>query len=254
MTLQKLQLYNIFKDEEILSLELLENQGFCNINYHLKTSKKSYVLREFKSDSTVNISRDFEFKIQSKAFKKGIAARPVYFDTNKEFMIYEFQDGNHKEKLEKSELKDLVKTLKKLHNIKANTKVMNLKQQLKFYSHLNSKEAKKSLAICKGELKNLEKYKKNIVLCHHDLNPKNILFSKNDIRFIDWEYAGLNDAFFDLATICFEFKLVKKEQKYLLKKYLENYTKKDMSKLESYIKIYKHICKLWFISLSKEES
>lgn len=248
MTLKKLLQYKIF-NEEILSLELLENQGYCNINYHLKTSKNSYVLREFKSDETVNISRDFEYKIQSKAFKKGIAAKPIYLDENKEFMIYEFLNGKHKKKLEKSELKDLVKTLKKLHKIKANTKVMNLKDELKKYKYLKSIEAKKSLAICKKELKNLEKYDKLIVICHHDLNPKNILFTKNSIKFIDWEYSGLNDAFFDLATICFEFKLAKKERIYLLKKYLKNSTKKDMKKLESYIKIYKHICKLWFIIL-----
>lgn len=254
MTLQKLLQYKIFDDEEILSLELFDNQGYCNINYHLKTSNNSYVLREFKSDDTVNISRDFEFKIQKKAFKKGFASKPVYLDKNKEFMIYKFLDGKHKEKLYKNELEDLVKTLKKLHKIKANTKVLNLKSELKKYKYLNSTEAKKSLAICKNELKNLEKHEKSIVICHHDLNPKNILFTKNSIKFIDWEYAGLNDSFFDLATICFEFKLSKKYRVYLLKKYLKNFTQKDMAKLESYIKIYKHICKLWFISLSKKES
>lgn len=64
MTIQKLSQYNIFKDEKVLSLDLLKNQGFCNINYHLKTSKGSYVLRKFKSNDTVNISRKFEFNIQ----------------------------------------------------------------------------------------------------------------------------------------------------------------------------------------------
>jgi thiamine kinase-like enzyme len=253
MILKKLVQYKIFENEKILSLELLRNQGFCNINYHLKTSKNSYILREFKSDKTVNISREFEYKIQKKAFKKQIAAKPIFFDKNKEFMIYEFLVGNHKEKLNKSEIKSLVKAVKKLHSIKVHTKKMNLKNELKQYIHLSSKKAKKSLDICKIELKKLEKYDEIIVPCHHDLNPKNILFWKNSIKFIDWEYAGLNDCFFDLASICFEFDLNKKEKEYLLKKYFDKLRKKDILKLESYIKIYKHICKLWFLNLLKKE-
>ncbi|TLP37601.1 choline kinase family protein [Arcobacter arenosus] len=252
MTIQKLQDYKIFKNEEILTLEPLRNQGFCNISYELKTSKNTYVLREFSSDKSVNISRGFEYKIQNKAYKKGIASKPIYLDKNKTFMIYNFLKGNHKRNLKKENLKVLIKTIKKLHNIKIKSKQLNLKNELKKYQHLKTKEAKNSLKICKKELKNLEKYKKRLVICHHDLNPKNILFIKKDIKFIDWEYAGLNDAFFDLATISVEFNLEKREKRYLLKKYLKTFTKNDILKLESYINIYKHICKLWFISLSSK--
>ncbi|GGD46333.1 protein LicA [Malaciobacter pacificus] len=254
MTLKNLKQYKIFKNEKLLSLELFENQGFCNINYHLKTSKNSYVLREFKSDKTVNISRDFEFKVQKIAFGKNIATKPVYLDKNKKFMIYKFLDGNHKSKLKKSELNSLIKTVKKLHKIKLVSKEMNLKNELKQYKYLDSKKAKKSLDICNKELRKLQRYKKSLVVCHHDLNPKNILFTKDGIKFIDWEYSGINDSFFDLATICYEFDLNKQKRVYLLKKYLKNYTKKDLSKLESYIKIYKHICKLWFISLENSKA
>ena len=59
MTIEKLKKYNIFK-EELLSLELLKNQGFNNISYLLKTTKKIYVIRVFKSNESVNISREFE--------------------------------------------------------------------------------------------------------------------------------------------------------------------------------------------------
>ncbi len=39
------------------------------------------------------------------------------------------------------------------------------------------------------------------VLCHNDLFAGNILRS-DPIRLIDWEYAGMGDLFFDLATLC----------------------------------------------------
>ena len=69
MNIEELEKYNIF-EEKLLSLELLKNQGFNNISYLLKTSNNFYVIRVFKSNSSVNISREFEFQIQKKNLKQ----------------------------------------------------------------------------------------------------------------------------------------------------------------------------------------
>lgn len=39
------------------------------------------------------------------------------------------------------------------------------------------------------------------VPCHRDLNPNNIIFSKNKVFLIDFEYATQDDPFYDLATV-----------------------------------------------------
>jgi thiamine kinase-like enzyme len=39
------------------------------------------------------------------------------------------------------------------------------------------------------------------VLCHHDLHPSNILINDHSIKFLDWEYAAINDRYFDLASL-----------------------------------------------------
>ncbi|NVJ53836.1 MAG: phosphotransferase [Campylobacteraceae bacterium] len=253
MTKEQLKQYNIFNNEELLSLKLLKNQGFCNINYKLKTSKKTYLIRKFISNETVNIDRDFEFSVQKKAYKKNIAAKPILLDKDKTFMVCEFLKGKHKKRINAKEIKHLAKMIKKLHSIKSNVKSYDLKKTLNHYKKsLNTKKARKSISICKKELKNLKKHKKRLVTTHHDLNPRNILFHKNSIKFIDWEYTGVNDSFFDLASLCFEYKLNKKEQKTLLRSYQKSANKIDIQKLHSYIKIYKHICKLWFIDLKKD--
>ena len=254
MTLQKLKQYNIFENEKLLSLDLLKNQGFCNINYLLKTSEKDYLIRQFKSDATVNISRTYEYAIQAKAHKKNIAAQPLLLDEKKQFMICDFLKGKHKKTINKKEIQLLAKNIRKMHKIKTYEKEYDLKKDLKLYKkNLKDEQAKKSINICKKELKRLKKHKKELVTTHHDLNPKNILFHKNTIKFIDWEYVGVNDKFFDLATICFEFGLKTKEEKFLLKSYQKKINKKDMEKLHSYILIYEHLCKLWFMSLKDEE-
>jgi len=252
MTLHKLKQYKLFKNKKLLSLELLRNQGFCNINYLLKTSKKQYLIRTFKNNISVNISRVYEFNIQKDAHKKNIASKPLLLDEKNKLMICEFLKGKHKDTINKKEIKLIAKNIYKLHKIKSIEKEYDLKRDLKHYSKkLKDKQAQKSIHICKKEIKKLKKYKKELVSTHHDLNPKNILFYKKSIKFIDWEYAGVNDKYFDLATICVEFKFNTKEKKVLLKSYLKNPPKNELKKLHSFIIIYKHLCELWFKSMKQ---
>jgi len=39
------------------------------------------------------------------------------------------------------------------------------------------------------------------VLCHNDINPKNILMDDDRLWLIDWEYVGVGDPLFDLAVV-----------------------------------------------------
>lgn len=136
MTIQKLKQYKIFKNEILLSLKLLKNQGYCNINYKLKTSKKIYLIRKFISDETVNINRKFEFTVQKKAYKKDIAGKPLFLDKDKNFMVCEFLKGKHKESLNAQEIKHLAKMVKKLHSIKSNVNPYDFKKPLNYYKKI----------------------------------------------------------------------------------------------------------------------
>ena len=244
MNLEQLKNYNIFK-EELESLELLKNQGFNNISYLLKTAKKSYIIRVFKSNESVNVSREFEYKIQKKAHKKGITSKPIFL--NEEFMIYEYTKGIHKSKLSKIELKNLVSKIKTFHKFKTDEKPYDLKKDLENYSKkLSSQKSKKLINKSLKSIKKLEKYKYEPVLSHHDLNPKNIIFDKNSLKIIDWEYAGVNDRFFDLACVCVEFKLTKDEEKIVFHNYFRSSKKYHQIKLKHYKIIYDSFCKLWF--------
>ncbi|WP_368029201.1 choline/ethanolamine kinase family protein [Arcobacter sp. s6] len=248
LNLKLLKTYNIFK-EELLSLEVLKTQGFNNISYLLKTSKKSYIIRVFKSNESVNISREFEFKTQKKAHKKDIAPKAIFL--NSEFMIYEYTKGIHKSELKSSDIKTLAKQIKKLHKIKTKAKTYDLKSDLLNYKKiLKDKESKELISQSLKSLKKLKKFKKELVLTHHDLNPKNIIFRKNKIKIIDWEYSGINDRFFDLAAVCIEFKLNKKEEKLFLENYLEEININHYSKLKHFKIIYKNLCDLWFEKLN----
>ena len=249
MTIEKLEKYNIFK-EKIISLDLLKNQGFNNISYLVKTTTNKYILRVFRSNDSVNISRNFEYEILKKIYKLKITSKPIFI--NKEFMIYEFIHGIHKSKLLTKDLINLTKHIKKIHSIKPKIKSYNIKQDLKIYNlFLNDFKSKKILNEANRALNAINNLKKELALSHHDLNPKNIIFNNKEIKIIDWEYAGVNDIFFDLASVCIEFNLTKNQEKILLNNYFNGNSIKKKKKLDLYKIIYKNLCNLWFLKFNK---
>jgi len=207
-----------FADKEIESCELLENQGYCNENYLVVANGIKYIVRKLLRD---DIDREFEWKVQNLAFKEGITAEPLVFDRENGFMVFAFLDGVHKTTLDTDGLKNLAKILRTLHNI-----------------HIDAQPIKLEI-----DSSSMDNYPKEYVLCHNDLNPKNIFFSE-DIKFIDWEYAGVNDRYFDVACICVEFDLGDEMQELFLGAYFED--EYSLEKLEAYKVVYRTLCDEWF--------
>jgi thiamine kinase-like enzyme len=225
-----LKQYSIFEHQHIESFELLKNQGYCNTNYLLKTDTHEYLVRKFKLEN----DRKLEFRVQNLAYENNIAAEPFLLDEEKGLMVCTFLEGKHKEILSKADLVNLAQLLKKLHSIPFTETPMQIEQM--FTSP--SKETEEAFAI-------LEMYAKEYVLCHNDLNPHNILFT-TDIKLIDWEFSGLNDRYFDLASVCIEFDLSIKDESCFLSAYFERESGIDHDKINAYKVIYKALCLQWF--------
>lgn len=212
--LENLKTYKIFQQTTLQSLALLDNQGYCNTHYLLTTPHQKYIIREFG----LSHNRKWEFKVQKVASKENIAPQPLLLDREKGLMISEFVEGKHRISLKKKHLIALAKVLKKLHRIKIKTK-----------------------------------RKKKMVLCHQDLNPQNILFSSKGIKLIDWEFADFNDKYFDLASVCVEFKLSPKKENIFLKAYLGKKKKRNTQKLDTFKKRYQRLCETWFKDLDASQ-
>ncbi len=219
-----------FSDKQIASCELLANQGYCNENYLLIANDTKYIVRKLLRD---DVDRELEWKVQRLAYDVGITAEPLVFDRKQGFMVFAFLEGEHKDKLDKNDVKYLANILQKLHTIKIEQAPIHLEIKNK------TKEVIKAF-------ETIDKYPKEYVLCHNDLNPKNIFFS-NDIKLIDWEYAGVNDRYFDLACVCVEFHLGEEMQKVFLDTYFTDAY--SVEKLEAYKVVYKALCKEWFSSM-----
>lgn len=219
-----------FANMRIASCKLLANQGYCNENYLLIANDTKYIVRKLLRD---DVDRELEWKVQRLAYDVGITAEPLVFDRKQGFMVFSFLEGEHKNKLDKNDVIHLAKILQKLHAIKVDNAPINLEIKNK------TEEVLQAFSV-------IDKYPKEYVLCHNDLNPKNIFFS-NDIKLIDWEYAGMNDRYFDLACICVEFGLDEKMQKTFLDAYFDD--EYSLEKLEAYKIIYMQLCQEWFENL-----
>ena len=62
--------------------------------------------------------------------------------------------------------------------------------------------------------------------CHNDLVLENIIIGTDKVRFIDWEFAGLNNPWFDLAAIVLYAKLDETQSAELLASYRQGWDKK----------------------------
>jgi len=59
------------------------------------------------------------------------------------------------------------------------------------------------------------------VPCHNDLLPANFIRSAQGVRIIDWEYAGMNDRYFDLGNFAVNNELDEAQEAELLTAYFE---------------------------------
>ena len=220
-----------FNGKTIENFQLLPEQGFSNVNYTFTLDHTIYLLRQFKLQDR---DRQLEFDIQTLAFKEGLAAKPYGLNLSEGYMICEFLEGHHKEKLERNDIAKMIHLLKKLHALTIESKAIDLRNEFSVED--------KSL---KDAFKIIEDAEKEIVLCHNDLNPKNCIFSDKDLKLIDWEFAGVNDRYFDLAAVSVEFKFELLDDAYLLASYFgrEGWNKK---KFDAYKVIYKALCEKWF--------
>ncbi len=223
--------YTFFKEAKDPDIELLPAQGYSNKNHRFSYQNKNYLLRQFILQDR---DREQEFKIQSLAYEQGIAAQPLVLDMDENMMICEFLEGEHKEVLERDTIQNIVSVLKKLHRIEIEQGPLNLPSLFTDASQ----EVKNAFNI-------ISDCPKQTVLCHNDLNPKNILFENGTVKFIDWEFAGNNDLYFDLAALSIEFNLSVIDEAYMLAFYFQR-EGWDKEKLEAYKIIYKDLCKQWF--------
>jgi thiamine kinase len=88
-----------------------------------------------------------------------------------------------------------------------------------------------------------------LCLCHNDVHHLNVIDSAADqerLWLIDWEYAGVGDPYFDLASVCCYHALSDAARRELLLAYLGYFSVASFDRLQRMCWVFNYIRDLWF--------
>lgn len=252
--------------EEIGEIEVLG--GMTNKNFLVSVCNKKYILRVAGAGTKDIINRCSEKINTLKASVFGIAKDLIYFNEENGIKISEYIEKTEtltrKTSKEKKNLLLTSKLLKKLHteNIKFEN-TFNVFDEIEKYENLiknknilyekytNYLENRKFIFSLKNILENIGI---TITACHNDAVPENFIkIKEKDIFLIDWEYSGMNDPMWDLATHSLESNLTLYEEKIFLQSYFDSDIKEEnILRIEIYKILQDFLWSIW--TILKEEN
>jgi thiamine kinase-like enzyme len=81
-------------------------------------------------------------------------------------------------------------------------------------------------------------------LCHNDVHHLNLV-DRDPLRLIDWEYAGVGEPFFDLASVCIYHDYSLQQRTQLLQAYAGSTTACDIERLAKCCWLFEYVRDLW---------
>ena len=203
---------NVFKtqEEEIQEIQPVK-EGMTNRSFTFIYNNKKYIMRIPGEGTDRLIDRKNEYETYQVIAPLGICDDLLYIDPDEGYKISGYIDNARVcDPNNMHEVRMCMKKLKDLHEL--NLKVdhtFDIFGQIEFYECLlDGKESYFSdYQDTKAKVMSLKEYidsiDKSCTLTHIDAVPDNFLFYQTDegeeIRLIDWEYAGMQDPHVDIA-------------------------------------------------------
>ena len=204
--------------QQITDITVLK-KGMTNRSFLFTCKGKKYIMRIPGEGTDQLINRREEAAVYRQLEGKGICDDIAYMNPDNGYKITEYLEGARV--CDPDDVADLTRCMEKLrafHNQGLKVEhTFDIFRQIEFYESLwdgapsvfddyqKTKENVFSL------IPYIEKHKLPFVLTHIDAVPDNFLFVGDDIRLIDWEYAGLQDPHVDIAMFCI-YSLYEREQ------------------------------------------
>ncbi len=189
-------------------------KGMTNRSFLFSTKGKKYIMRIPGEGTDMLINRREEADVYNALDGKNICDNIAYINPENGYKITEFLENARV--CDPENQQDLVKCMQRLrdfHNQKLSVgHKFDIFGQIEFYESLwggvpsayaDYKTTKANVFALKNYI---DKQPKDYVLTHIDAVPDNFLFvtqdGKEQIKLIDWEYAGMQDPHVDIAMFC----------------------------------------------------
>lgn len=190
-------------EKDINVVERLKG-GMSNYTYLVKVNNKPYVFRLIGDDGLVLVNPETEIKHLDTIKPLGFTPDTVYFDPQNGDKISHYVEGKPLAlDFEEGDVDKVALMLKTLHEAKLDGADYGLKVRLRHYEKL----LKNTPSVQYHMLKMfwLKKYDEvysgyEKVLCHGDAQRSNIVKDGEKLYLLDWEFTGLNDPFYDIAS------------------------------------------------------
>lgn len=198
-------------------------KGMTNRSFLFSCKEKKYIMRIPGEGTDELIDRKKEANVYNIIRNKNICDNIIYINSENGYKITEYIDNARVcDPLNLQDVKYCMKRLKEFHDMKLKVEhEFDLFTQLEFYEWLwggetsvykDYYETKENILSLKTYI---EKHTAEKVLTHIDAVPDNFLFVKENgreqVKLIDWEYAGMQDPHVDIAMFAI-YSLYNREQ------------------------------------------
>jgi Ser/Thr protein kinase RdoA (MazF antagonist) len=224
-----------FAEKSIRRIVPIQSDKHANEMSLVETVSDRYIVRTLRRDETDMV---VEYAVAAYAGGMGIAPKVHAFDLKSGTMILEWIKGEHQRTLDGDDMRVLAATLRKLHTMDTSALSVSLPR-----ARLEESIEVDTTTVADA-FEALAHFPRYDVLCHHDLNPLNLLWSDGDVQLIDFEYVRINDRCFDLAAVCVEFDFGDVDAQSFIETYLNGEIFK-MEKLMAYKVLYGALCRQW---------
>ena len=204
--------------DEIKNITVLK-KGMTNRSFLFECQNQKYIMRIPGEGTDHLINRKEEADVYQALENRQICDDVLYMNPDNGYKITAYlEDATNCDAENWNEVEACMTKLREFHEL--NLKVdhrFDIFGQIDFYESLwnGEKSYFKDYEKTKTAIFELKKWidtlEKNETLVHIDAVPDNFLFTKDGIRIIDWEYAGMQDPHVDIAMFCI-YSLYSREQ------------------------------------------
>lgn len=195
--------------DEIRNMVVLK-MGMTNHSFKFEIDRKTYIIRIPGEGTEELINRKQEYEVYQKIDSAGISDTVCYFSPEKGYKITEYLTGSRVcNPNSENDVRLCMKHLKAFHAERYQVShSFDIWERIHYYEtlwngrksvHADYEETKIKVLSLKEYV---DKQEKEWVLTHIDAVPDNFLIKENEVRLIDWEYAGMQDPHVDIAMFC----------------------------------------------------
>lgn len=230
--------------------------GLTNRSWLVTTDKSRFVVRlSDESAQELQIDRDSEAVVLQVVARAGIGPEVIRCDPQHGILVTRFLGPTWSERDAQSvdNVDRLGKLLRGLHELEvpvgvrkvdlASTADGYVRTLLERGTHsaltsqeLRERADKTARELSKGSIP---------CLCHNDVHHLNIVDSVDGLKLIDWEYAGVGEPLFDLASVCVYHSYQRSQRERLSSAYAASSAAVSWQRLELACWLFEYIRDLW---------